>query len=125
MREFIKLISNIGTTAEHTPSERRNIHMVNQFSAAAIFFSILFLFVNLYSGGYDTIIPSLSAIILFSIIPFANYRKKYILAKQLFAGIGLFATTVAVGVSELHTNIYYYYSMVFALMLVFFPEKNI
>ena len=124
MREFIKSISNIGTTIEHTPSEKRNIHMVNQFSVATIFFSIIFLFINLCSGGYDTIVPSFSAIILFTTVPFANYLKKYTLAKQLFIGIGLFATTIAVGMSELHTNLYYYYAMVFALMLVFFPGKK-
>jgi len=124
MRRFIELFSNIGTTNEHSPSERRVIHMVNQASIAAILFSTVFIFVNAYLGAYDTIAPSAFVIILFGLVPFLNYKNKHSIAKKLFVGIGLFATTIAVAISELNTNMYYYFATVFAAMLTFFPEKE-
>jgi len=124
MKQIIDFFSKIGTIPEHSPSEKRMIHMVNLASIAAISFSILFIAINLYSGVYDTIIPSVFVITLFAFVPFFNYRQKYLLAKKLFISIGLFATTIAVCISEINTNMYYYFATVFAAMLTFFPQKN-
>ncbi len=124
MRRFFELFSNIGTKKEHSPSEKRVINMVNQASVIAIFFSVIFIIINAYSGSYDVIIPSLIVIFLFSLVPFFNHQKQYSTAKKLFVGFGLFATTVAVAISELETNMYFYFATVFAAMLLFFPDKK-
>ncbi len=124
MRKLIEIISNIGTTREQSPSERRLIHIVNQASVAAILFSIVFLIANYYSEAYDTIIPSLFAIALFAIVPFLNHYKRHSVAKSLFVGLALFLTTISVAVSELDTNMYHYFVIVFSAMLVFFPKRS-
>jgi len=124
MRQLIAIFSEIGTSSAQTPSERRLVHMVNQASIGAILFSIIFLFTNLYSGSFDTIIPSILAITSFALVPFFNYQKKYLLAKKMFVGISMLVTGIAVVVSELNTHMYYYFTCVFAVMLVFFPERR-
>ena len=124
MIRAIKFFSNIGTTKDDSPSEKRTIHIVNKASVAAIVFSIIFILINLSYGADDTVIPSMVAIALFSIVPFLNYRKKHLLAKNFFVGIGLFATTIAVAASDLNANMYYYFVIVFAAMLIFFPGRD-
>lgn len=124
MRKLIEILSNIGTTKEQSPSERRLIHIVNQASVAAILFCIVFLIANYYSGAYDAIAPSIFSIVLFAIVPFFNQSKQHSAAKSLFVGIALVLTTISVAVSELNTNMYHYFVIVFAAMLVFFPKKS-
>lgn len=124
MRQLIEIISKIGTTKEHTPSERRMIHIVNQASVAAILFSFIFLVANLYSGFNDSIIFSGLVIALFTLVPFFNYRKKHLIAKKLFVSIGMAATVIIVAMSELNTHTYYFFACVFAAMLMFFPKKR-
>ena len=124
MKQLIEMYSDIGVTEEQTPSERRAIHIVNQASIAAVLFSVLFLFTNLYSGFYDVVLPSVCSGLSFAFVPYLNYRKKYFAAKRLFVGIGMLATTIVVSMSELHTNMYYYFASVFAAILVFFPKKK-
>ena len=83
MKQLIEILSAIGTTIEHSPSDRKVIHIVNRASLAAIFFSTIFLITNSYSGYYDTAFLSFISIASFALVPFLNYQKKYLLAKKL------------------------------------------